>query len=109
MMFFNLLKLLSFKKIVDLGSFSKAAESLGITPPAISKQIREHEKFLNVQLLRRNTRSFTLTKAGEEAYNYFSTLITGMDKFCETIANLDNNPYAKMKNNPFLNIRKDDY
>jgi DNA-binding transcriptional LysR family regulator len=108
-MLIHLLKLVSFIRIVDLGSFSKAADSLGLSAPAVSKQIRELERFLQVQLLRRSTRSFTLTQAGQSAYGYFSNMIQSLDQFCEHIPSLSNNPYLKKKVHPILDIKKDDY
>lgn len=47
------------------GSFSAAAKQLGLTPAAISKQVARLERELQVQLLRRSTRSLSLTEAGE--------------------------------------------
>ena len=108
-MLIHLLKLVSFIRIVDLGSFSKAADSLGLSAPAVSKQIRELEKFLQVQLLRRSTRSFNLTHAGEHAYNYFSKMITGLDSICEQIPSLSNNPYLKRTEHPILAAKKDEF
>jgi DNA-binding transcriptional LysR family regulator len=107
-MLINILKLVSFIRIVDLGSFSKAAESLGLSAPAVSKQIRDLESFLSVQLLRRSTRSFTLTKAGQQAYGYFSTMMHSFDDFCQQIPSLSNNPYQKNKHNPILGVRKEE-
>ena len=48
-------------------SFTKAAEELGVTPAAISNQIKSLERQNDVQLFRRLTRSVVLTEAGEYA------------------------------------------
>ena len=45
--------------------FSKAAERLQITQPALSKQIRVLETELGIELFIRTKRSVKLTKAGE--------------------------------------------
>lgn len=50
--------------VVELGSFSSAAERLGHSPSFISKEISKLEKRLGVRLLNRTTRSLTLTDAG---------------------------------------------
>ncbi len=47
-------------------SFSSAAEKLGVSQPAISKQIISIEKELGITLFNRSTVPFTLTPAGEE-------------------------------------------
>ena len=42
-----------FVAVADCGSFTKAAENLFITPPAIMKQINALEKHLELKLLER--------------------------------------------------------
>lgn len=53
-----------FLAVVDHGSFSAAARVLGQTPSAVGKRIRMLEKRLGVELIKRTTRSMTLTEAG---------------------------------------------
>lgn len=57
-----------FIRVVDSGSFSAVARSLGVGQPAISKQIAALEAYLGAQLLRRTSRSLTLTEAGHDFY-----------------------------------------
>ncbi|MEH6581817.1 MAG: LysR family transcriptional regulator [Halioglobus sp.] len=54
--------------IVEQGSFSKAAEKLGITQPTVSKQVDRLEEKLGSQLFKRSTRKLILTAAGERYY-----------------------------------------
>ena len=54
--------------IVEQGSFSKAAEKLGITQPTVSKQIDRLEDKLGSRLFKRSTRKLILTAAGERYY-----------------------------------------
>ena len=51
----------SFVTVVDLGGFTRAAEALGRTQPAISLQIRRLEELLNTKLIRTAGRQFALT------------------------------------------------
>ena len=44
---------LAFQKVVELGSFTKAAEVLGYTQPAMSQMITSLEKELSIKLLYR--------------------------------------------------------
>src|SRR3712207_4795431 len=46
-------------------SFSRAADLLHITPPALSQQIKALERQLGLQLLVRDSRRVTLTAAGQ--------------------------------------------
>lgn len=54
-----------FVAVGDLLNFRKAAESLSISRPALSKQIKDLETEIGVRLLERDTVSVSLTKAGE--------------------------------------------
>jgi DNA-binding transcriptional LysR family regulator len=54
-----------FTEVADTRNFSRAAERLHLTQPAVSQHIRALEERLKVRLLERNNKSVTLTKAGE--------------------------------------------
>lgn len=62
----NLDHLRSFAEVIDSGSFSAAAERLGLTQPAVSLQIRQLERRLGVRLIERVARRATPTPAGTE-------------------------------------------
>jgi LysR family transcriptional regulator for bpeEF and oprC len=57
-----------FVRVVDSGSFSAVARSLGVGQPAVSKQIAALEAHLGAQLLQRTSRSVALTEAGRDFY-----------------------------------------
>ena len=54
--------------VIEAGSYTAAADVLGTTHSTASRQIKELESALGVQLLNRNTRGFALTSAGEQYY-----------------------------------------
>lgn len=54
-----------FLAVADCLHFSRAAELLHISPPALTKHIQEAEKMLGVRLFNRTKRSVSLTSAGE--------------------------------------------
>ena len=58
----------TFIRIVEAGSFNKAAEELYITSTAVIKQINLLENEIGVQLFERTHRGLKLTKAGESLY-----------------------------------------
>ncbi len=62
----NLRQLRAFVSVAQLGSFTRAAESLHLSQPALTVQIRKLEAGLRCQLLDRNSRSVTLTRIGRE-------------------------------------------
>lgn len=65
----------TFICVVDAGSFSKAAEKLYISAPAVIKQINSLENSLNVQLFERTHRGLVVTKAGKSLYKDAKYLI----------------------------------
>ena len=71
----ELKQLEGFVKVVELESFSKAAEALYLTQPTISVHILSLEKELNTKLLERTTKTVKTTKAGEKLYEYAKSMI----------------------------------
>ncbi|MFX0568126.1 LysR substrate-binding domain-containing protein [Kosakonia cowanii] len=64
----NLQRVAMFIAVVDTGSFTAAAATLGQTKAVISFNIRQLEDSLGVALLLRSTRRLTLTEAGSLFY-----------------------------------------
>ena len=60
--------LLLFAQVVELGSFSRAAEKNLLSNSVVSKRVARLEKDLDVQLLYRTTRKLTLSEAGNKLY-----------------------------------------
>lgn len=65
----------TFIKVVDRGSFSKAAEDLFISPSAVIKQINILETNLGLKLLKRTHQGVSLTPAGASLYRDVKYLI----------------------------------
>lgn len=57
-----------FTKVVDSGSFARAAERLGISTSVASRQVAELESHLQTRLLHRTTRRLSLTESGQAFY-----------------------------------------
>jgi DNA-binding transcriptional LysR family regulator len=68
----------SFSAVVDAGSFTQAAESLGLPKAAISRHVAELETRLGVRLLHRTTRRLSLTEEGEVFYARAKELLAGV-------------------------------
>lgn len=64
----NLQKMAVFAKVVEKGSFSAAAESLGVGKSSVSQHVSQLEEILDIVLLNRSTRSLTLTSEGRVYY-----------------------------------------
>lgn len=64
----NLRALRYFVAIADAGSLTAAAAAISIAQPALTRQLRELEADLGVQLLQRTPRGVLLTQAGVTLY-----------------------------------------
>ena len=56
-----------FVAVAEVGAFSRAATRLGLTQPALSRQVRDLEVELGVRLFERAGRRVSLTSDGEDA------------------------------------------
>lgn len=76
-----------FIRVVDLGSFSKAAAELGMGQPAATKQVRRMEAQLGARLLHRTTHGVTPTEIGLLYYDKCKLIAHHVDE-AESVAAL---------------------
>lgn len=69
-----------FVKIVEAGSFSRAAATIYVAQPALSQQIAELEEQLGLNLLQRSARGVRPTAAGEVLYHEASSILRQMER-----------------------------
>lgn len=70
----------AFINVAKFKSFSKAADSIFLSQPAISGHISSLEKELNVQVFNRTSREVFLTPAGESFLKYAIDILNTRDK-----------------------------
>ncbi|MDA0342528.1 MAG: LysR family transcriptional regulator [Proteobacteria bacterium] len=75
----NLTGLAVFAKVVEFESFSRAADDLGVSKSAISKQIAALEDHLGARLLNRTTRRLSVTNAGARLYERCRTIVAEVE------------------------------
>src|SRR5260370_13144043 len=68
-----------FEWVGETGAFSAVARGAGVGEPAVSKQITAVEAHLGAQLLRRTSRSLSLTEAGQDFYESAVRLIDDLE------------------------------
>lgn len=72
--------LITFLKVVEKQSFSRAAEALGYTQSAVTIQIQHLEKELNVKLFDRVGKNISVTHYGEEFIPYARDAVAALNK-----------------------------
>ncbi len=85
---FTLDQLRILRAIAKEGSFKKAADSLYVTQPAVSLQIQNLEKQLEVCLFDRGGRKAQLTEAGEVLIRYCDRILNQCQEACRAIEDL---------------------
>ncbi len=76
----------TFARVVESGSFSRAARDLHMTPSAVSKMIGRLEDRLGVRLLSRTTRKLSLTEEGRAFYQRVTPILAEVEEAEETVS-----------------------
>lgn len=77
----------TFIRAAELGSFNRAATAQGITPQAVSKNIRQLEHYLGVRLFHRTTRKNTLTEDGQLLFDSVRASMEGFSGALNRVKN----------------------
>lgn len=70
----------AFCRIVERGSFGRAAEDLGVSPALLSREVRLLEDSLGTTLITRTTRRMSLTEAGRVYYQESRTILDAVHR-----------------------------
>ena len=95
----QLTAMLAFARVVETGSFSRAARELGVSKSAVSKQISRLEDRLGVRLLNRTTRRNSLTEAGTSFFEGCQRMIAEADAAEAAVSHLASAPRGLLKIN----------
>lgn len=80
-------ELVTFVKIANLKSFSKAADQLGYSQAAVTIQIKQMEKELGTLLFDRIGKQISLTQQGRIFYDHAVTIIKDVEAARESVCN----------------------
>jgi DNA-binding transcriptional LysR family regulator len=69
-----------FRAVVDAGSFTQAAERLGLSKAAVSRSITQLESRLGIRLLNRTTRRLSVTEEGQTFHARCASLLAELDE-----------------------------
>lgn len=80
----------TFLQVAQQQSFSKAAKQLGYSQAAVTIQIKQLEKELNVHLFDRIGKQISLTHQGQVFYNYAISIVKSMEQAKYAVSNVMN-------------------
>lgn len=76
----NTKNLVTFKTILEVGSFQKAADRLGYTQSTVTFQIKQLEEELTLKLFEKIGRRMELTQAGKDIMPYIDMILQGTEQ-----------------------------
>ncbi len=85
-----------FVTVVEKRNFSRAAEELHMTQPAVSQYIKSLEEALGTKLLERNNRSVEMNKAGVIVYHHAKEFLNLYSKMTYLLDDLTNRASGKI-------------
>ncbi len=86
-----------FVAVADAGSFSEAARRLGVSPSAVSQAVNSLEERLGTALLRRSTRSLSLTDVGRHYLRTAAPALAQLRQAAEDAAGQGNRPAGPLR------------
>lgn len=78
----------AFLLAIHTGSFTHAANQLGVTQPSFTALIQDLEEVLGLRLFERTTRNINLTSAGEDFYSRIQRPIADLEEAYRSLADL---------------------
>ena len=93
----NVAGLAIFAHVVECESFSRAAERLGLSKSAVSKQIVALENRLGTRLLNRTTRRLSLTEAGARLYERSQRIVQEVEAVELEAGQLQSHPTGRLR------------
>lgn len=86
-----------FVTVAEMGNFTRAAEKLHMTQPAVSQYIQSLERTMGIKLLERNNKFVRLNQAGEIVYHHAKEIIglyTKMHYLIDDLTNKTSGPLS---------------
>lgn len=87
----------TFMLIVEEGSIAKAAQQLGISKAAASKQLNDLENIMNTQLLLRTTRTLQLTDTGQLFYESLKNVFAAVNEAESIVTQMHDKPIGTLR------------
>lgn len=86
-----------FSEVVTRGSFTAAADTLGMSRAMVTRHIAELERWLGARLLQRSTRRLSLTEAGEACVARSRQLLELVNDVEQVVGQRDTEPHGQIR------------
>ena len=93
----QLLALRVFVRIAEAGAFSRAADTMNIPRPTVTKLVQDLERHLGTKLLHRTTRRVNVTAEGAAYYERATRLIGELDEMDESASGARAQPRGRIR------------
>jgi LysR family transcriptional regulator for bpeEF and oprC len=93
----HLLNLRVFARVVELGSFSRAAAQLGMAPASVTTHVAQLESHLGIRLVHRNTRKFCITEEGALLYEAAAVVLQDFQQIEDRFRNAGSATHGKLR------------
>lgn len=97
----------AFVRVVEAGSFTKAAETLNVSKTTVTQLVQQLESSLHIKLLNRTTRKVNVTTAGAAYYERVVRLLADLEDIEDNILSESSAPSGLLRvdvPSPFANI-----
>ena len=85
-----------FVAVAQAGSMLQAARKLGVTQPAISRQIKNLECELDTRLFNRTDRGVVLTESGAAFYGRISEILASLDRVASELGGAASSHFLRL-------------
>jgi DNA-binding transcriptional LysR family regulator len=93
----QLMAMRAFARVVETGSFTRAADSLNMPNATLSKLVKSLETHLGVQLLQRTTRRVSATPEGQEYYEKASRVLIDIEDIDTSFSIAKQQPQGQLR------------
>jgi DNA-binding transcriptional LysR family regulator len=100
----DLNEMLVFARVVQAGSFTKAARALGMPKSTVSRRVSQLEERLKARLLQRTTRKLSLTDVGRTYYDYCARIIGEIEDAERAVSRLSEAPRGILRVTAPINV-----
>ena len=86
-----------FSKVVETGSFTKAASLFSVPPSSLSRRVADLEKHLGATLLKRSTRVVKVTEIGQTYYEQVQEVLHQLEQSNEAVRSYQAKPMGQLR------------